>query len=277
MRFSSNKVLMVLTLGCASAITVACASADPESGEPVDTAQEAVTFQPPGLPTEGHAQYGYHWGNGSPPPIQMTPTATSACFLTGIAGTFAHHDDRAEVVAFSGFWTLKGNAPSGNVQAYAFCANGLTPEAERSWEGGNAVDLGAEAGRTCFLTSVWGNLAANGENVRTFRLNGRWWLGGNSAGGKARCITRGGFSSISISAGNGTVFPNTGQTSPSSPAMCALGRVSGRFRGGAVRVYNYHSNDIGTPYEWRLTSWLNSASDFLNWEHQPVGSGMCFT
>jgi hypothetical protein len=130
---------------------------------------------------------------------------------------------------------------------------------------------GSTINRTCFLTAVWGNLSGSGKEVRTRIENGDWVFDGTADGGRARCIQRSSFSPIDVVPGENVGFPNTSQSSPTGPKMCALTRVSGLFRGGSMLVSMHHNNDLAVPYNWWITAFRNP----FPWTSHPRGSGRC--
>jgi hypothetical protein len=203
--------------------------------------------------------------------VAMTATANTSCFLTSVGGKFTGVGDMVQISKHEGTWYLSGVSTSGQLFGNALCVNDLVAGPDIFWQPGEAPrNLGTTAGRTCFLTAVWGNLDANGKEIRTRIEGNSWILDGNGAGGRARCVDRPSFSPMSLTPGGSAVFPFTASKSPSSPAFCALTRVSGRYRGGNARIYNYHNNDLNLQYDWRLNGILNPSSG-----NQPTASGRC--
>ncbi len=272
MKCASNQLSKLLAVGSTSLLLASCASADPESGEVIDTTKQAVTFQPPGN-TLGAPQYGFQWQTGWPE-ASMTPRASSVCFLSYVGGTFASDSDRVEIFSQDGILTLSGSETGGSKRAGAFCVTGSPFDVDTGiyWQVGQpAKNLGSATNRTCFLTTVWGNLNGNGKEVRTRIENGNWLLDGTAGGGRARCIQTSNFSAIDVVPGQNVGFLNTNQSSPTGPKMCALTRVSGMFRGGSMLVSIHNRNDLTFPWNWWITASRNSSS----WSAHPSGSGRC--
>ncbi len=279
MHFSSNKLSKLAFLGFVSLVAVACSAANGEYGETIDTAEEEVIFNPPNNVGVGLPQNGFQWFNGNGD-VSMTPAATSTCFLTSVGGRFSQLNDRIEIVNVGGIWKLRGSAPSGLLQGRAFCVTGVVPLVlpsgafEETWQNDpSPKNLGSVFDRSCFLTAVFGDLAANGEEIRTRELGTGWVLDGHSAAGKARCIPKLEFSPISVSFGGGSEIPGTDQGFTNGPTMCALTRASGRFRGGSVKVFSFHQS--ANVWDWRINATTNPISD-IQVLHQPAGSAACF-
>lgn len=63
----------------------------------------------------------------SQPPVNMTPVATSVCFLTKVTGEFSGDGEAVEVKVQGTNWVLTGVSQQKGVGGEAMCLTGISP------------------------------------------------------------------------------------------------------------------------------------------------------
>jgi hypothetical protein len=288
---------------CASAVSAACSAYDPEAelGEVTEEVTVVASNSPSGF--SAYTTSGVASRN-------MTATSNSTCFLTGAYSRFEHWGDRVEIVKNNlvspEVWQLRKFSSKGAPGGQAYCASGVTPfwpsgssgpqgvspdmHGRISWDAtiNNApIDLGTATSRTCFLTAVWGNYKATGEEVRTQIVGGRWQIMGNSAAGAATCVQRNSSFPKDLPASGGLRWfsdpPHTsGPLNPvpgagtNAPWLCALTRVSGTLRvDGGVFVRQFQTLNTPPKLSWELESRPSTLFSFPLVTAPVSGSGRC--
>lgn len=207
-----------------SAAGCAVAMDEGETGEATATRGEAV------IDPIGGSSAWYSWASGDST-VQMTPTGTSACFLTEIHGRFQGTGDRVRITTGSQNWQLTGSGASTGVKARCISlpasqVSGWT----HTWAAGDpSQDLGTSTNRVCFLVDIYGAYRSDDDFVATRIHSDHWYLEGGtqSGGGAARCISGTNF----VAKAGVTSGQNVDFVLESGTAACFMTQLGGNLYG----------------------------------------------
>jgi hypothetical protein len=248
----------------------------PETDDPLAAEEESPTTGQTQEPLLGFTSE-FSWGQGQAP-VDMGPTSGPGarfCFLTRIQGDFEGAGEFVRIIPRNGRWMLEGSSLQTGIGAGARCTSLqfgsrlLAFSGEFSWSQGQpSTFMGNDTGfRACLLTRVQGNFAGVGERVEITRSSfGSWFLGGASqqsgVAAGARCV-------VNVIAGPTMTYSTdcreevcsiftgclpsacfgTGPTDISAmnggferDVACGLGKMTGKFEGGAEFVRIFLSN-----------------------------------
>jgi hypothetical protein len=145
------------------------------------------------------------WQQGQDPVI-LQDRATSACFLTRVAGNFQGGGENIELTGSQGVWQLGGTSSQEGVTASARCMTmqPLSTHFSMVFADASPLSLDPVINGACFLTRISGDLGAEGDLVETEWVGNRWELRrGREPGGtrplqvRAICFGRNGGSGVS--------------------------------------------------------------------------------
>ncbi|HEY0469104.1 MAG TPA: hypothetical protein VGC79_33150 [Polyangiaceae bacterium] len=202
---------------------------------------------------------------------RMLPSAGSACFLTGIHGTFRGTSEMVKVSNVRGYWYVTGISSQPGVGAAARCfkydsTKVIATQIHDSTAGAD-LDLGVH--RLCALSRVSGSFESDADVVKVYQASsGHWFLQttatSSGVNGGAICLdddpsTPFRTSPIAdIKAGDTQVIaenliPNEIKpTEPLKGPACFLTRMTGKFSGEGGSVQTFVSSSVSGVWNYYL-------------------------
>lgn len=246
-----NKHLKMFT--CALLLLIGCDGVDDyaDAGDPPEDREIVGPEYPP------DTQF-FEWVKGMPPVAMGSPNKRS-CFLRGFSGALKSASDGAVVTTdqVTGNWTMYGKGSTTAVRAACVSAYyAYTNPAPMSVQDTGIKDMGAAAGRACFVQSIEGPVngdlsgpAMRGVMIRLDPSGTRWHLETYGSGVKAtaRCL---GLGDHSLS---GDKFWKTGQVPlPVGPVTspCFITRVFGNYSSSNDFVGTWLQNINAVLGQW---------------------------